>query len=145
MRYCVSSPNLRVLQPTASGVSPTEGRWVPNMLPTVDGDRKQRLAYAIRTARERRNLTPPQLAERMGRSRGTINDWENGKSAPSLLDLGALCSALLVDPRLFADLPPVPVSPVYEYLVEEAAQEGIAEGKRRGPRRVRAGAQEPSP
>ncbi len=114
------------------------------MLLPVDSDRKERLAYAIRTARERRDLTPPQLAERMGRSRGTINDWESGKSAPSLLDLGALCAALMVDPRLFADLPPVPVSPVDEYLVEEAALAGIAEGKRRVPRKSRAGGQGPS-
>lgn len=145
MAYGVSSTVLQLLSPTTAGHSPAEGRWVPPTLLGVDGDRKQRLAYAIKTARERRGLSPPQLAERIGRSRGTINDWESGQSAPSLLDLGLLCTALGVDPRLFADLPPIPASPVDEYLVEEAVHEGIEEGKRRVPRRSPGGEQEPSP
>lgn len=98
-----------------------------------DNDRKARLAYAIRRARERRGMTPPQLAEAVGRGRGTVNDWESGKSAPSLLDLGPLCAALAVDPRLFADLPEEPPSPVDDYLVD-AAREGVEEGLRRSKR-----------
>lgn len=119
--------------PTVSGDSPSVGPWRPLRLLPVgsDLDRKARLAYAIRYAREQRQMTPPQLAERLGRSRGTINDWESGKSAPSLLDLGPLCEVLGADPRLFADLPPEPVSPVDEYLVAQTVQEGLAEGVRR--------------
>lgn len=130
-----SSPILRVLPATTSGVSVVRGPWRPPSLRVVisDNDRKARLAYAIRRARERRGMTPPQLAEAVGRGRGTVNDWESGKSAPSLLDLGPLCAALAVDPRLFADLPEEPPSPVDDYLVD-AAREGVEEGLRRSKR-----------
>lgn len=124
------------------GRSPVVGPWSPPTLSLVGSevDRKARLAYAIRIAREKRGLTPPQLAERLGRSRGTINDWESGKSAPSLLDLGPLCEVLGADPRLFADLPPEPVSPVEEYLVRQTVEEGLAEGLRRAsPKRAARG------
>lgn len=135
MAYGVSSANLRVVPATMSGPSVTHGPWrVPSLRVVIsDPDRKVRLAYAIRRAREQRGMTPPQLAAAVGRGRGTINDWESGKSAPSLLDLGPLCSALGVDPRLFADLPEEPPSPVDEYLVE-AAREGVEEGLRRAKR-----------
>lgn len=123
-----------------SGPSVTHGPWcVPSLRVVIsDTERKARLAYAIRRAREQRGMTPPQLAAAVGRGRGTINDWEAGKSAPSLLDLGPLCVALGVDPRLFADLPEEPPSPVDEYLVQTARQ-GVEEGLRRAkrPRLVR--------
>lgn len=143
MRHIVSIPNLHTGLATASGNSPVVGAWKPLRLLDVgsDVDRKARLAYAIRRAREISGLTPPQLAERLGRARGTINDWESGKSAPSLLDLGPLCEVLGADPRLFADLPPEPVSPVDEYLVGRTVQEGLQEGLRRaGPREAASGA-----
>jgi DNA-binding transcriptional regulator YiaG len=57
-------------------------------------ERKRRIAYVIESTRRRRGMTPPQLAELVGRSRGTINDWEAGRSTPSLVDLGPLCVAL---------------------------------------------------
>lgn len=140
MAYPVSRPILRVLPATKSEASVRDAGWHPPSLRVVisDPDRKVRLAYAIRRAREQRGMTPPQLAAAVGRGRGTINDWESGKSAPSLLDLGPLCSALGVDPRLFADLPEEPPSPVDEYLVE-AARAGVEEGLRRAkrPRLVR--------
>ncbi len=117
------------------GVSPYALAWTRNTFPVVDSDRKTRLAYAIRKAREARGLTPPQLAVALGRSRGTINDWESGKSAPSLLDLGPLCEALGVDARLFAVLPSEPRSPVEDFLVTVAVEEGEAEGRRRAARR----------
>lgn len=120
MHHNVSSPNFRARPPTSSGTSAVAGVWSPHRFAAVgtDSDLKLRLAYAIKYAREQRGLTPPQLAERLGRSRGTVNDWENGKSVPSLLDLGPICRELGVDPRLFADLPPIPASPVDEYLVD---------------------------
>lgn len=94
-------------------------------------ERKRRLGYAIRRAREKRELTPPQLAERVGVGRGTINDWESGVSVPSMLYLGPLCAALQVDARLFADLPEEPPSPVDDYLlVDEATARGAARARR---------------
>lgn len=103
-------------------------------------DRKRRLGYAIRRAREQRGLTPPQLAELVGVGRGTINDWESGASVPSMLYLGPLCAALVVDPRLFADLPDEPPSPVDAYLmdledVQAATVRGIAAAFQPPPRR----------
>lgn len=99
-----------------------------------DKERKRRLAYAIRSAREEAGLTPPELAKLLTKSRGTVNKWEAAESAPSLLDLAPLCVALKVRPELFADLPPVPRSPVADYLVAEAVREGLAEGRRRARR-----------
>jgi transcriptional regulator with XRE-family HTH domain len=100
--------------------------------------RRDRLGYAIRRAREKRGLTPPQLAERLGVARGTINEWESAKSVPSMLYLGPLCSVLDVDPRLFADLPPEPASPVDDYLLAAATAAVLGP-----PRRSRRGSPEP--
>jgi transcriptional regulator with XRE-family HTH domain len=97
-------------------------------------ERKARIAYLIETARERRGLTPPQLGERVGRSRGTVNDWEANRSTPSLVDLGPLCAALGIEPRAFAELPAIPADPLAEYLIA-AAESGVVEGIRRARRR----------
>lgn len=94
-------------------------------------ERKARLAYWIRDMRFRRGLTPPGLAEQIGVSRSTVNKWESGDQVPSMIWLGVLATALRVDPRLFADLPPIPPSGAAEYLVAEAVAEGLAEGKHR--------------
>jgi len=99
----------------------------------AESQRKSALAYAIRRSRERRGLTPPKLAALIHVGRDTVNDWEAGRSVPSMLYLGPLCEALRVDPRLFADLPEEPPSPVDEYLVDAAGQ-GVAEGLRRSKR-----------
>lgn len=100
----------------------------------TEKERAARLAYWLRDVRLRRGLTPPELAERIGSSRGTVNKWEGGDQVPSMIWLGPICAALSVDPRLFADLPPIPPSPASEYLVEQAVAEGVAEGKRRARR-----------
>jgi len=100
-------------------------------------ERVARLAYWLRDVRLRQGMTPPELAERIGASRGTVNKWEAGEQVPSMIWLGPLCAALRVDPRLFADLPPIPPSPASEYIVEQIVAEGIEEGKRRA-RRPRA-------
>lgn len=107
-------------------------------------ERKRRLGYAIRRAREQRGMSPPELASRIGVARGTVNEWESGGSVPSMLYLGPLCDALMVDPRLFADLPQEPPSPVDDYLIElqdrtvQAAQDAVREETERQPRRPRA-------
>jgi transcriptional regulator with XRE-family HTH domain len=97
-------------------------------------ERKARIAYVIRMAREHRGLTPPQLADKVGRGRGTVNDWEAERSTPSLVDLGPLCAALSVEPRIFAELPPIPADPIAEYLVP-TAESAVEEGTRRGRKR----------
>jgi DNA-binding XRE family transcriptional regulator len=82
----------------------------------TDVDRRQRIAYAIRAAREERQLSREQLGELLGVSRSTVNDWENATTLPGLMTLGPLCDALGVDPDLFAHPPEIPVSPVHRYL-----------------------------
>ena len=86
-----------------------------------DPTRKARLAYAIRSARERRGLTPPQLAAKLNVGRGAVNKWESGESSPSLLMLGPLCDALGVDANLFAVLPPIPAWEGESYLMDDPA------------------------
>lgn len=105
-------------------------------------ERKRRIAFVISTALARRNMTPPQLAEKVGRSRGTVNDWETGRSTPSLVDLGPLCVALNVDPKVFAELPPIPADPLADYLLP-AVESGVTEGLRRARRRQGASTGEP--
>ena len=117
------------------------GPWTPRRLVAMDAGenrRKAALGYAIRRARERRGLTPPKLAEKLGVGRDTVNDWEAGRSVPSMLYLGPLCAALSVDPRLFADLPEEPPSPVDDYLlVDEATARGVARAREPRPRSPR--------
>jgi transcriptional regulator with XRE-family HTH domain len=128
---------------TSVGIVPT--------LPTLnfvlsEEERRARLAYWIRDIRFRRGLTPPKLAERVGVSRSTVNKWESGEQIPSMIWLGPLAEVLRVDPRLFADLPPIPPSGAAEYLVEQAVAAGLAEGKRRARRpRVDEAPSEPEP
>lgn len=87
----------------------------------TDIERKARIAYAIRAAREARGLSRPELAKRVGVGRGAVSDWENAETLPSLLNLGPLCDALQVNADLFAHPPEIPASPVHEYLLEEAS------------------------
>ena len=82
----------------------------------TDIERKHRIAFAIRSAREVRGFSRPQLAALVGVSRGAVSDWENAETLPGLLNLGPLCDALGVDPDLFAHPPEIPVSPVRRYL-----------------------------
>jgi len=91
-------------------------------LAMTDIERKHRIAYAIRSAREARGFSRPQLAALVGVSRGAVSDWENAETLPGLLNLGPLCDALGVDPDLFAHPPEIPVSPVRQYLREVAEQ-----------------------
>ena len=123
--------------------------WSPVRLVSVidDPTRKARFAYAIRTARERRGLTPPQLARLLRIQPSTVNAWEkpDKTAAPSILDLGPLCDALGVDANLFAVLPAIPPSPVDEYLTlspeEEAALRSVDAVSEGQPKPRGAGAQ----
>lgn len=108
--------NSRDRQATATPRLPrmTEATLLPEQ------ERRVRIASLIKRAREKAGLTPPQLATKVGRQRSTVNEWERaGGSAPSLVDLGPLCVALKIDPRVFADLPPIPDDPIDEYLLRD--------------------------
>lgn len=111
----------------------------------TEEERKARIAYVIESTRRRRKMSPPQLAELVGRSRGTVNDWEAGRSTPSLVDLGPLCIALGLKPEAFAELPAIPADPLAEYLLP-AAESAVEEGLRRARRpRVVPDPEPPSP
>lgn len=78
-----------------------------------EAGRKTRFASVLRRARERRGLTPPQLALRLGVSRWAIHRWENPAEgdAPSILFLKPLCNVLRLDPAEFIILPGEAVEP----------------------------------
>jgi transcriptional regulator with XRE-family HTH domain len=125
--------------------SPAVANYADRIVPTLptlalvlsEQERKDRLAYWVRDTMDRRGLTSPKVAERVGVSRSTVTAWAAGRSVPSMIYLGPLAAALRVDPRLFADLPVIPPSGAAEYLVD-AAESGVEEGVRRG-RQRRAG------
>ena len=96
----------------------------------VNDEGRQRLAYAIRAARQSRGLTVEQLADALGVVPATVYAWEQHRKVPSILMLGPLCDALGVNAELFRVLPEEPPSPVEAYLVP-AAEEGAREGVRR--------------
>lgn len=131
-------------------VATSYARIVPT-LPTLalvlsEEERRRRLAYWIRDIRFRRDLTPPKLADLVGVSRSTVNKWESGEQVPSMIWLGPLAVGLRVDPRLFADLPPIPPNSAAEYLVDQVTAEGLVEGKRRARQpRAAEGPSEPRP
>ncbi len=84
----------------------------------TDIERKRRIAYAIRSAREERGLSRPELAQLVGVGRGAVSDWENAATLPGVLNLGPLCDALSVDADLFAHPPEIPDSPVRRYMLD---------------------------
>lgn len=100
-----------------------EGRYT---LPFVQGDAdlKARLAYWIRAAREDAGLSRPELAAAIGVNRGAVYTWEKGSSVPSLLNLGSLCDALLVEADLFAHPPPIPDIGIARYRRVAAEKDG---------------------
>lgn len=124
------------------GISPARRVRLAAVL--TEEERKARIAYAIESAMLRRGMTPPQLAAKVGRSRGTVNDWVAKRSTPSLVDLGPLCAALNVKPELFAELPPIPADPLADYLLD-AIESGGEEGLRRGRSRRRRAPDTPEP
>jgi transcriptional regulator with XRE-family HTH domain len=64
-----------------------------------------RLGRSIRRARLFRELTQAQLAAAVGVGLATVERWEAGTSAPSLLALGPLCDALRVPAEYFRRAP----------------------------------------
>jgi transcriptional regulator with XRE-family HTH domain len=92
----------------------------------TDVERKRRIAYAIRSAREARGLSRPDLAREVGVGRGAVSDWENGETLPSLLNLGPLCDALGVNADLFAHPPEIPENPIQRYLLDAEEKDQAA-------------------
>ena len=120
------------MQPSGANMGAQPGWAVPTLgLVLSEEERRVRLAYWISDTINRRRLTPPRVAERVGVSRSTVTAWAAGRQVPSLIYLGPLSKALAVDPRLFADLPEIPPSGAAEYLVD-AGDSAIEEGLRRG-------------
>jgi transcriptional regulator with XRE-family HTH domain len=95
-----------------------------------EDERKARIAYVIRSTLASRGLNAARLARAVGRQRSTVGDWVAGRSTPSLVDLGPLCTALRLRPDAFVELPAIPEDPMRAYLLP-AAESGIEEGLRR--------------
>lgn len=72
----------------------------------------ERLAFAIRNARKRENLTQAELSERLHMSIRTIQDIENQKSNPKFETVVLICKELNIslDAILYPDLPVATVS-----------------------------------
>jgi len=98
-------------------------------------ERRQRFAYWLRETRSLQGLTPPQLAEALGVSRGTVNAWEAGEQVPSMIWLGPLTEVLQVKATLFSDLPEIPPSGAESYLIHAGAREFRMTRVRRQPRK----------
>jgi len=88
-----------------------------------DAELKQRLAHAIKAAREEAGLTRPQLAKGVGVSRNAVLAWEKGASVPSMLNLGGLADTLGVSADLFAHPPPVPESSIARWRLQVVAEQ----------------------
>lgn len=103
----------------------------------VDGDAElqRRFAYALNAAMEAKGWKAPDLAKAIGRDASTIDRWANGKSIPNLFTVKPVADALGVKPELLFDPPPVPDYPLSEYLVRQAAAEGVEQGIRQSRRR----------
>jgi len=60
---------------------------------------------ALIKARKKRRFTQEKLAEQLGYSKGTVSNWENGYSNPSLSDAFKISAILNVDIKtLFSDV-----------------------------------------
>jgi transcriptional regulator with XRE-family HTH domain len=101
----------------------------------TDTEREERLAYAIAEAMRRRRLTPPKVAQMIGKSADTVRRWANGRNGPSALDIDPLAAALGVDPMYLIRPPEIPAYPLDAFLVDEVSSpeqreaEAIAAGQ----------------
>jgi hypothetical protein len=115
------------------------------MAPIADIERRDRLAFAIRSAMNGR--TAQAIAARMSpkRSKETIARWARGETVPSALDVGPLARALGVRVELLVDPPDIPAYPLASYLVLDAVESGASEGQRRAQSHRSPGVPAPSP
>lgn len=72
----------------------------------------ERLAFAIRNARKRENLTQAELSERLHMSIRTIQDIENQKNNPKFETIVLICKELNIsfDAILYPEIPVTTVS-----------------------------------
>ena len=96
----------------------------------TDAERRDRLAFAIRTAMGKRTAQDVAQAMEPKKSKETVARWARGDTVPSALDVGPLARALGVRVELLVDPPSVPTYPLSEYLLDAAAS-GVEEGLRR--------------
>lgn len=87
-----SEPAARVRAPAATDLRPDPDRILQGL------DLGQRLALA----RQQRGLTQKQLSELVGKSRGTIVQYEQGRLQPPLQQIEAMAKVLDVAPELIA-------------------------------------------
>lgn len=108
------------------------GRTTVRVMDTIpDSERRDRLAFAIRTAMNGRTADQISLRMEPSRSRETIARWARGQTVPSALDVGPLARALGVRVELLVDPPEIPAYPLASYLVLDAVDSGAQEGLRR--------------
>ena len=92
-----------------------------------EAERRRLIASIIKRGLERASMSSADLADRIGRSRGTVSEWARGVSTPSLVDLGPICLNLGLDPRAFVELPPMPHDPLEDFLLPPAVVQEIAD------------------
>ena len=104
-----------------------------------DAEMQRRFAFALQAALARKGWKAPDLAKAIGRDPSTVSRWVNEGGVPNLLMTKALAEALEVRPEFLFDPPPVPDYPLDEYLVRQAALEGVEQGIAANRRRRAAG------
>lgn len=102
----------------------------------TDAERRDRLAFAIKTAMGRRTAQDIAALMEPPKSKETVARWARGETVPSALDVAPLAAALGVRVELLVDPPALPTYPLEDYLVD-TANSGVQEGLRRDRQRLR--------
>ena len=71
--------------------------------------------------RERAGLSQEALAEKLGVTRQTVSNWENGRATPDAHKLAKLCEVLGVGADELLGLPARPSAPKRKWLIAAAA------------------------
>lgn len=125
MRDKLSSPILHTAYRMADR---SRVRAVPSALPTLslvapetDADRRARLVYWIKKGMERVGIRDEAtFARAIGAPTSTVNRWlsPQATAVPPLTWLGAISSALNLDPLVFALLPAIPDDPLAPFALD---------------------------
>lgn len=127
-------------------------RWhLPTLAPMQDVDAKKKLSFALMWAMWQRDVTPPKLAQAIGKSPDAVRRWRDGESAPSVLDVASLARALGVRVDYFTNPPEVPDYPFDDFMIpgegfptlREARTDALQEGERRGAARAQRAPRKP--
>lgn len=68
------------------------------MITTLNADERKTFGDRLMLMREKMGKTQSEMGELLGCARTTINNYENGKSAPTLLTVGAIALLLHTTP-----------------------------------------------